>query len=163
MSHSHMPMIHLVKQAELYKAKRQQRDSRPAWLIELIDSLTDLFEPMSDVGRVGFDCQFDEGEWKVSLFLGQTEFVGGLHDGLSRPTNYQFNILPLLDLISDVEKLDYIACPDENLQTALEVESHITIRGQHQGNPLQLHILSTAPHQAGPGIRQFPNGAVDAI
>ncbi|MCA9039237.1 MAG: hypothetical protein KDA65_02705 [Planctomycetaceae bacterium] len=161
MSHSHMPVAHLVKQVELYKAKREQRDNRPAWLVELIDEMTDLFEPMTEIGRVGFDCQVDEGHWTLALFLGQTEYVGGQHDGLARATNFQFNLLPLLNLIDEVHHLDYFACPDVSMQTSLECESHITLIGQHQNNPLRLHILSTAPHMAGPGIRQFSNGTMD--
>ncbi|MEZ6046514.1 MAG: hypothetical protein R3C11_13270 [Planctomycetaceae bacterium] len=161
MPHSHMAVAHLVKQVELYKAKRELRDNRPLWLVGLIDELTDLFEPMAEVGRVGFDCQIEEGHWTLSLFLGQTEFVGGLHDGLSRPANFQFNLLPLLNLIDEVEQFNYFACPDEQEQTSLQTSSHITLRGRHQNNPLQLHILSTPPQQAGPGIRQFPNGVVD--
>lgn len=158
-----MPVVHLLKQVELYKAKREQRDNRPAWIVELIDRLTDLFEPMAEVGRVGFDCQFADGYWELSLFLGKTEFVGGQHDGLSRSTNFEFNILPLVQLFDQLDQMNYVACPDEERRTSLGVESHLSIRGQYQANPLHLHILATPPQHAGPGIRQFPNGELDTI
>ena len=158
MSHSHMPMMHLLKQVELYKARKQQRDNRPAWLVEIINELADLFEPVADVGRVGYECQFEEDQWVVSLFLGSTEIVGGMNDGTSQLMNFQFNALPLLSKFDEIEQLELHAFPDENWRDEFGVGAYLTIAGMIDGNQLKLHIQSEPPHDAGPGLRQFPNG-----
>lgn len=158
MSHSHMPMMHLLKQVELYKARKQQRDNRPAWLAETINELADLFEPMADVGRVGYECQFEEDQWVVSLFLGSTEIVGGLHDGSAKLMNFQFDAVPLLSRFEQITELALNAYPRQSEEQNESQCTSMTIAGVMQGNQIKLRIQTEPPQDAGPGLHQYPNG-----
>ncbi|MGH7130251.1 MAG: hypothetical protein ACREIV_16900, partial [Planctomycetaceae bacterium] len=63
MSHSHMPVNHLIRQVELYRERRRERDVRPAAVTEFIEAAAELFEPLMEEGRVGFDCCAGEQRW----------------------------------------------------------------------------------------------------
>lgn len=159
MSHSHMPIRHLLKQVEIFKSKRAQRDVRPQWVTQFIDEVADLFEPMTDVGRVGFDCRLAEECWFVSLFLGSTEVVGGPEDGQSHYTNFRFDLSPLLERFSRIERFAWNSLPHQSESD--DHGSYITIEGHLEENRLRLDIRSIPPETAGPGFKVYPNGRYD--
>ena len=159
-----MPVRHLLKQVEIYKSKRAQRDVRPAWVTEFINSVADLFEPMTDVGRVGFDCRFLEDCWRVDLFLGSTEVVGGPNDGRAEHTNFRFDMKPLLEKFTDIARFDWHSlAPDSGDPNADDAAmgSHVTIEGHVASNLLRLHVCSIPPNTAGPGFKLYPDGRCD--
>ena len=158
MSHSHLPVQHLLKQVEIYRAKRSNRDSRPAWVTELIGQIADLFEPFSDLGRVGFDCNFDEDRWTVGMFLGSTEMVGGKDDGRTMPADFDFNLHRLISMFGHIDLLVWSAWPNGGANGGSEGSSFVTVEGVVEGNPVRLQIHSDPPPDAGPGFRQFSNG-----
>ena len=102
-----MPINHLLRNLE--NRERRSGDSRPTWLVELIDQAADLFEPMMSVSRVGFDCWPTETDWVVFLFLGDTEIVGGCDDGRLDPLDFRFDLLGLLDLLEREDFQRFIA------------------------------------------------------
>ncbi len=161
MSHSHMPIRHLLKQVEIFKSKRSQRDVRPAWVTSFIDEIADLFEPMTDVGRVGFDCHLAEDCWFVGLFLGCTEIVGGPDDGQSQFSSFRFDLMPLLERFSNVDRFEWHSVPHLESAGDSNVGSYITIDGHVAENRLRLDIRSIPPETAGPGFKAYADGRYD--
>ena len=150
-----MPINHLLRNLE--NRERRTGDSRPTWLVELIDQAADLFEPLMSVSRVGFDCWPTEKDWMVFLFLGDTEIVGGRDDGRLDPLEFRFDLLGLLDLLEDVQQIQWMVLPVGNDPSDND-RSYISIVAHYQGHPGSLRLLSIAPENAGPGLRLFPNG-----
>jgi hypothetical protein len=162
LSHSHIALRHLLKQVELYKQRRKQRDVRPAWVTEFINKVADLFEPMqSEVGRVGFDCRFLDETWAVDLFLGSTELVGGRHDGQSRHTSFSFDLAQLLEHFESVERFQWLSIAEGDAAEGVEAGCAVVMEGHVGSNPLRLAIRSAPPDGAGPGFRVYPNGTRD--
>jgi len=160
LTHSHIPVKHLLKQLETDRPNRERRDVRPQWVSDFIDAAAQLFEPLSDVGRVGFDCQLIDDRWMVGLYLGRTEIVGGKQDGQTCCNAFQFALLPLLELLTEVEHCSWNVIPDP-LSDGPRPDSFLTVEGMIDGNPIHLHIDSVPPPDAGPGIRAFPDGHVE--
>lgn len=163
MSHSHLPVRHLLKQVEIYKSRRNQRGIRPEWLTAFIEDVAELFEPVSDDGRVGFDCQLAEQGWALALYLGGTEIVGGPDDGQSRYASFQFDLLKLIDRFSEIERFRWSAFPERSDLHGGRPLSLVTIEGLVGGQWLRLQIHSVPPTDAGPGFRQFPDGRRESI
>lgn len=158
-SHSHIPVNHLLKQLEIRRAQRESRDLRPVWLTELINRTVEFFEPLSDVARVGYDCRATEDMWQVGLYLGTTEVVGGSRDGQSRPTNFQFDLSQLLDLFSSIERFHWYALPDAAEDDEEAASSYVLLEGHVGENPVRMLIHSVPPTAAGPGFRSYPDGS----
>ena len=156
-----MPIRHLLKQVEIFKQTRANRDVRPDWVTRFIDEVADLFDPMTEVGRVGFDCRMDEDCWLVGLFLGSTEIIGGPDDGQSHYTNFQFDLMGLLDKFSSIERLDWHSLPHPEQTEDPNLGSYVTIDGHIDQNRLRLDIRSIPPETAGPGFKVYPDGRCD--
>src|SRR5580698_2619931 len=106
-SRSHLSARHLLQQIESDRSKRARRDIRPAWLTALIERVAELFDPVDEVGRVGFDCRLDEEGWTVALYLGAVELVGGKTDGQLQCAAFRFDLKSLLDGFSAVERVEW--------------------------------------------------------
>ena len=150
-----MSIDHLLKSLE----DREPRggDTRPTWLVELIDRVAGLFEPLMSVSRVGFDCWPTEEHWVVYLFLGDTEIIGGRDDGRLDPPEFHFDLLGLIELLDDIQTSCWTVFPVAR-DEAPDDRSFVTLTARYQGNPVCLRLLSIAPGTAGPGLRLFPNG-----
>jgi hypothetical protein len=158
LSHSHIPVKHLLKQLEIYRSTRKNRDIRPSWLTELIGRLSELFDPADDVARVGFECRWTEEAWELMLFLGSTEIVGGPEDGQTRFANFRLDLLTLMDHFTKVEQVEWTARPRPNTHDADQDRSFVQITGRIDEEPLRLVIFAAPPAGVGPGIRAHLNG-----
>ena len=163
MSHSHMPVKHLLKQVEIYKNKRRTRDRRPTWVTDFINEVAELFEPLRDVGRVGFDCQLAQDRWILAMYLGSTELVGGKHDGQARHTNFQFDLSALTEIFDSISQFCWDAFPDGADDDSSNVHSLITVEGTIGTHPVILRLYSVPPTDAGPGFRQYPDGRCHTV
>ena len=152
-----MPVRHLLKQIETHRSRREGRRSRPAWINELVSDVADLFEPLTDDGRVGFECRLTEECWVVGVYLGSTEVVGGPDDGTSRYTDFQFDLLPLLELFGEVERFRWsaVAAGDDPGAGRL---STLTVEGRVADARVRLQVYSVPPPDAAPGFREFSDG-----
>jgi hypothetical protein len=153
-----MPVQHLLKQVEIYKSRKTQRDNRPEWVTEFIEQVAELFEPLSDDGRVGFDCQLLNDEWVIGLYLGSTELVGGPRDGQIRLNNFQFDLHSLIGSFCNIDSLIWDAIPAPAEEANSDQRSSITVTGRVGENNLQLQIFSTPPSNASPGFRELADG-----
>jgi hypothetical protein len=162
LSHSHLPVQHLLKQVELYRSNRNNRDVRPEWLTRFIDRTAELFDPAADVARVGFDCRLDEDGWEVNLFLGSTEIVGGKEDGHTRHCNFEFDLSALVDQFDEIERFSWNAIPEAQ-NGGVCPHSFVTLTGVVAKSFLRIRIHSVPPAEVGPGLREFPNGKRESV
>lgn len=158
MTHSHIAVQHLIRQVELYRSKKSNRDVRPEWVTRLIEELAELFEPVKGVARVGFDCRPDEGAWEISLYLGSIEVVGGRADGETRYPNFEFNLAGLCDRFERIDRFKWTSLPGEENQAGHDF-GYITVSGLVQANAVRVHVYSVPPAGREPGIREYANGA----
>jgi hypothetical protein len=157
LSHSHIPVKHLLKQLEIYRSTRKNRDIRPQWLTDLIGRLSELFDPAGDVARVGFECRLTEEAWELLLFLGSTEIVGGPEDGQIRFANFRFDVLTLIDNFTEVDHVEWNS-EAQPVQALEPRRSFLQIAGRIDEKPLKLLIFAAPPPGIGPGIRAHHNG-----
>ncbi len=160
MSRSHLSARHFLNQADLDRSKRRKRDIRPAWLTGLIEFAAELFEPLIDVGRVGFDCRWDEQGWNVALYLGTTEHVGGKEDGTIQQPAFRFDLQPLLERFTRIDGLSWNVTPPES-GTDERPQCFLLVDGRIADNRVRLAIHAAAPLAAGPGLRRLPDGRVE--
>lgn len=166
MPHAHLTVSHLLKQLETRRERKLARDRRPGWLTAVIDAAADLFDPVAELGRVGFDCRPTETGWIAILYLGSEETVGGPDDGQTRLADFRFDARRAMALFDRVDELLLDAFPslaetedaDAGDAKAIAAGVRLTIRGEVAGHPLTLHVHAVPPDSAGPGFRRFPNG-----
>jgi hypothetical protein len=159
-----MPVKHLLKHLESYRNRRNNRDIRPAWVTQFVNSAAELFEPVEDVGRVGFDCQIVDDCWEVALYLGSTEIVGGREDGESRYSGYYFDVRALMALLHEVEEMQLASTADSDYEDVASVpRTVLTIDGRIDENRLRVRVHSIPPADVGPGLRRHVDGRCDPV
>jgi len=148
---------HLLQQLENYRSQRNNRDVRPAWVTRFVNDAAQLFEPLDEVGRVGFDCQLTDDGWEVALYLGSLEIVGGREDGQYRYGCFHFDLHALLGLFRHVDDLQFATFPadDEGEGT---VRTVVTLDGIIEQDRLRVRVHSTPPAEVGPGLRRYADG-----
>ena len=154
MPHSHLLVAHLLRQIGDRPAPDLRRDTRPAWLTDFVERVSGLFEPVSGLGRVGFDCRPDDGRWCAAVFLGATEVVGGPQDGLLRAAGFSMDLVALQDLFDRVDDLSLYAAAEDGTGE----RPRITLHGEVAGEPVTLEILSAPPGGATPGFKRYAGG-----
>ncbi len=158
--HSHLAVNHLIRKVELDRL--HPRDRRPGWLTEMIDELANLFEPISISGQVGYDCQWQNDHWELSMFLGRVEIVGGLDDGLQKPLNFEFDLKPLMAYFTTINRFSWTATPDQHINEQ-HLRSHmsgLTISGIVADQHFKLNILEQPPLESTAAIQIFADGRV---
>ena len=162
MSHSHLVVQHLLKQMEAWQPGQNRRDARPEWLTGLIEEFADLFEPLTGVARVGFDCRMEEESWVVRMYLGTTEIVGGPRDGQTQAMPFELDMQRLFARFEKVDEFFWSVFP-ESAEDIDEGQAYITIAGQVAENPVRFHMFATPPSEIGPGMRIYPDGRFDPV
>ena len=162
MSHSHLVVQHLMKQMESWQPGQNRRDSRPAWLTGLIEEFADIFEPLTGVARVGFDCRLEEDCWVARMYLGATEIVGGPRDGQTQAMPFELDLHRLINRFSDVEEFFWSVFP-ESAADVDEAQAYVTISGKVDDNAVRFHLFAVSPDDVGPGMRVYPDGHFDPV
>lgn len=165
MSHSHLPVQHLIRKVELKAAApKQKRDVRPIWLTSFIEQVSDQFETYLEPGRVGFECQLDETRWHIGMFLGSAEFVGGIDDGRVQNLDFRFDVARLYQLFQRVDKFVWnVFPPDLGCDDEPSPCSHLHVEGMVGTEPVVLRVYAFAPEDAGPGLRCKENGTWELV
>jgi hypothetical protein len=161
-SHSHLSARHLLQQIGSDRSKRTKRDIRPAWLTALVERVADLFDPIEEVGRVGFDCGMDEEGWSAALYLGSVETVGGKTDGELQRAAFRFDLKSLLETFASVDRLEWNVVDRGDGTSDPGPRSFLAIDGFVGSNRVRLSIYSAAPEAAGPALRRLPNGRFES-
>lgn len=159
MSHSHLLVRHLLKQLELHKRDRKERDRRPAWLSTFVHQTAALFEPLSGVAKVGYQCEMTPEGWEARLYLGSMEIVGGRDDGQSRLISFEFDFSRLTEGFTRVDEFRWNVCSTADGSAS----SFVTLRGLVDQNVVCLKLYSRPPRDAGPAFRQRSDGTLEEV
>ncbi len=158
MAHSHLVIRHLVKGLEA--RGRESIDIRlPDTIQTFVTTVAELFEPFSGTARVGYECNFADDSFEISMFVGAREIVGGPLDGHQEPQNFRFNLQGLFDRFDSIQSFLWNALPHSPLQDG--GLSFVVVEGKVQGHLVRLQLHPTAPDEIGPAIREFADGTVE--
>ncbi len=160
MSHSHIAVEQLLKQMEIWEPGKHRREARPLWLTALIEETAELFEPLTGIARVGFDCRMQDETAIVRMYLGTTEIVGGSRDGQQQPMSFEVNLDRLRSRFDEVDEFSWSVFP-ENARDIEEAQAYVTISGVIDAHRVRFHLFATAPSDAGPGMRVYQDGRVE--
>ena len=151
-----MSIEELLQQMEEYRTRREQRDHRPEWLPLFIGQAASLFEPLCSVGRVGYDCHADERGWRVCLYLGTTEIIGGPKDGQIEHASFMIDVKQLVAMFQQIHRFEWYSLSNQNDDRFNDAtRSLLTIHGDTcDGNFVQLELFASPPRYVEPGIHE---------
>ncbi|MFN9718738.1 MAG: hypothetical protein ACK58L_08605 [Planctomycetota bacterium] len=155
-----MSIEELLEQMEQYRSRRELRDCRPNWLKDFVQLAALQFEPLTSVGRVGYDCQFDERGWTVCMYLGTTEIVGGAKDGHIDHAGFRMDLLALPALFHKVTRFEWYSVEDP-ANSEGRSKSLICVHGMvSSGNEVRLELMAVPPEIVKPGLHCRPDGSI---
>lgn len=157
-----MSIEELLKQMEQYRIRREQRDYRPEWLMAFIERVSAVFEPLTHVGRVGYDCQADETGWTVCMYLGTTEIVGGPRDGQIDHASFRVDLFAVSNLFLSIRRLEWYSIAGEYREGKPgSARSLISVHGTIiEGFDIRLELLAVPPEFIRPGLHFRPDGTL---
>lgn len=157
-----MSIEELLEQMEQYRLRREQRDYRPNWLKRFVESVAGLFEPLTNVGRVGYDCQVDERGWTICLYIGTTEIIGGPRDGQIDHASFCIDLLQLQKLFETIDRLEWFSVSGSATENnPLTIKSLLSVHGKVAGGgQVRLELLGTPPNVVKPGLHLRPDGVL---
>ena len=155
-----MSIEELLEQMEQYRLRREQRDYRPEWLKLFVQQAAGLFEPLTHVGRVGYDCQCDERGWTVCMYLGTTEIVGGRKDGQIDHAGFRIDLNQISGLFREMTRFEWYSVAGSVEQPQTEsIRALISVYGTVAvGGDVRLELLAVPPDFVGPGLHCRPDG-----
>jgi len=144
----------ILQQLENYESRRRLKDRRPDWLRSLIEQVAELFEPLRDVARAGFDCRMVENGWLIRMYLGTSEIIGGPKDGQIEHASFRMDIQRLINMFQNVERLEWYSVSNvEPDDFDGEIRSLLTLSGTvADDHAVQLELLAGPPRYAPPGL-----------
>ncbi len=158
-SDSHLSVRHLLRQMEDRRTDRSRGLQLPKWLQAFIGAAAEYLEPESDEARAGYVCSCTDDGWKVTLFLGMTETVGGADDGAHLPTGFRADVEAIRDCFDRVDHVIWEGAPSGSDSNPMGVDrAAIIIDGILQGQPLQLELALRPPNGIGPGLLMDADG-----
>jgi len=157
-----MSIEELLQQMQEYRLRREQRDHRPDWLKDFIHRTAELFEPLTDVGRVGYECHGDERGWTVCMYLGTTEIIGGPRDGQIDHAGFQIDLNRLSQLMESTTRFEWYSMTDPmDEESRQEIRSLISLHGTIPGgHDIKLELLARPPKHAEPGLHLESTGCL---
>lgn len=159
MAHSHLLIHHLLKQLENHKRDRRERDRRPDWLNTFVQQTAAMFEPLTGVARVGYQCELSPDGWEARLYLGSTEIVGGREDGRAQLISFEFDFGRLAEGFTRLDEFRWNVCTT----TDGSAGSFVTLRGLVDEHLVRLKIYSRPPQDVGPAFRLLPDGTLEDV
>ncbi len=155
-----MSIEELLEQMEQYRLRREQRDYRPDWLKRFVENAAALFEPLTFVGRVGYDCQLDERGWTVCMYLGTSEIVGGPRDGQIDHASFRIDLTQIIPLFSTMNRMEWYSVAN-TADTVHPVRSLLCVHGKvADGEEVRLELMAVPPNIIRPGLHLRPDGAL---
>ena len=156
-----MSIEELLEQMEQYRSRREHRDVRPEWLKDFVQRAAVLFEPLTNVGRVGYDCQFDERGWTVCMYLGTTEIVGGSRDGQIDHAAFRMDLTAITSLFATIVRFEWYSVEDRTAVTGTPLKSLICVHGEvSTGETVRLELMALPPQSIRPGLHCRPDGTI---
>jgi hypothetical protein len=136
----------------------------PAWLQAFVEQAAEHFEPEAQAARAGYVCSCTDNGWRIALFLGMVELVGGADDGAIVPTGFQFDVDAVRSLFDRTDRITWQAFPAGCLRNLGDVDdASLLIDGVLNEQPLQLIVTMRPPAGIGPGLLRDLNGHCTAV
>ena len=147
---------------------RDRSESRPAWLLDLIDCVAELFEPLRETARVGYECRPAAGRWELDVFLGPNETVGGAQDGLQQVPSFRFDLRALFQCFDRIDSCQWLAAPSGEAGVAEQAAlpagfSQLLVEGVANGESIAVSISSLPPERIGVGLKIFGDGSAQRV
>jgi hypothetical protein len=127
-----------------------------------------VFEPLTTVGRVGYECRADEQGWTVSMYLGTSEIIGGPNDGRIDHAGFRIDIRQLSEVMKDIHHFEWYSIPETSSQnTHIQDDSSthrslISMYGNiENGEQVRLELLAAPPEHASPGLKYTAGGQMN--
>ena len=128
-----------------------------------VDCIAELFEPFTELGRVGFECRPTTDElWEISMYLGRNEVVGGSHDGEAQCVDFQFDIRGLMNLFEEITAFHWNTFPVPSAEKSAD-RSCLVLEGRYSETGIRLKIFSVPPEESAPGLRMHPDGSWEPV
>lgn len=124
--------------------------SPPAWLRWFANDAARTILDTATHAPIGCHYHHDDDgdEWEVTVFVSDTEVVGGPRDGTLVPCRIQMDVSRAVDLFDEMPKVYW---QTGAMQEDEDVAQHISLEGSVRGHHVWLRVLAQAPEQAGPG------------
>lgn len=129
----------------------------PLWLTAFADVIAGYITPVEPLAPMGCHYHLNEGVWELSVFVGDTELVGGDRDGERIPARFLVDVLPLLSQFREI--FDFTWQPDRFSEED-ELGCHLAIIGIHDEQLVCVRVLSRSPERFPPGRRANIYGGV---
>lgn len=120
----------------------------PQWLSQFSENICTALYAVERMPPIGCHVAQVRDVWEVSLFVSETEIVGGRFDGERISCLFLVDILELLHQFDVVESASW---QPHQINEHDELRGHISVTGYHQGHHVWLRILSETPERFGPG------------
>ena len=124
--------------------------SPPGWLQWFANDAARSIRDTSEHAPIGCHVHYAHecDEWEVTVFISDTEVVGGARDGTIVPCPIHLDVSHALELFD--------AMPNIHWQTGTigqddDLDQYVSFEGGVGGHHVWLRILAQAPRQAGPG------------
>lgn len=118
----------------------------PHWLEQTVNQVTAQFHAVDDLAPIGCHFFHDESldQWEVTIFVSQTETIGGEYDGKRTSSRFSVDLMSLSALFSEVRQFSWqaLSMGDDD-----DLGPHVTLEGRVQGNDVWLRIVAEPPPQ----------------
>ncbi len=124
--------------------------SPPAWLRSFANDAARAILDTSEHAPIGchYHCAHERDEWEVTVFISDTEVVGGARDGTLVPYPIQLDVSQAIELFDEIPKIHW---ETGAIREDEDLVQHMSFEGSVRGHYVWLRILAQAPRQAGPG------------
>lgn len=124
--------------------------SPPAWLRWFANGAAQAILDTAMHAPIGCHYHYGEklGEWEVTVFVSDTEVVGGRRDGTLVPYAIQVDLQEAIKLFDEMPRVYWLAGAEGKDN---ELDQHLSMEGSVKGHQVWLRILAQAPQQSSPG------------
>ncbi len=128
----------------------------PVWLMNLANNVAAHVISFDSPGPIGCHYHFNEeaDQWEVTLFIGETEVVGGVHDGTTVASRFTLDVHRVCKLFSQVDECFWQALTADTEDD--DLGAHLSVVGKHNDHSIWLRVLANAPQSVEPGREARP-------
>lgn len=128
----------------------------PIWLMDFANKVAAHVMSFDNPGPIGCHYHFndDDEQWEVSLFIGETEVVGGAFDGTTVASKFTLDIHRVCVLFSEITECYWQALTADPVED--DLGAHLSVVGSYNENSVWLRVLANAPRDVEPGREARP-------
>lgn len=118
----------------------------PLWLEETVNQVTAQFHAMDFLAPIGCHYFHDESRdvWEVTLFVSQTETLGGEFDGKRTNSRFSLDLTGWESIFTEVHRFSWqaVSMGDDD-----DLGPHVSLEGRVNENDVWLRIVAEPPPQ----------------